>query len=102
MYVFDNTNSPDVQSINHTSGYIDTYLFMPLVEMESITNILVSSCKEKSFCSSRIYSFRKSEHFNFWHVSESGRLFVRENNPLPVTCMFQYCVGSIPVSGMLV
>ena len=65
MYVFEYTDSPDVQSINHTLGYIDTYLFISLVDMESITNILVSSCKEKSFCSSRIFSFRKSEHFFF-------------------------------------
>ncbi len=49
MYVFGYKDSPDVQSINHTSGYIDTYMFMSLVDMESITNILVSSCKEKSF-----------------------------------------------------
>jgi hypothetical protein len=60
MYEFELTDSPDVQSINHTSGYIDTYLFMSLVDMESITNIFVSSCKEKSFRSSRIFSFRKS------------------------------------------
>ena len=44
-------DSPDVQSINHTSGNIDTNLFMSLVDIQSITNILVSSCKEKSFLS---------------------------------------------------
>ncbi len=43
--------SPDVQSIKNTSGHIDTNLFMSLVDIESITNILVSSCKEKSFLS---------------------------------------------------
>ena len=45
----------DFSSINHTSGYIGTYLFISLVDIESITNILVSSCKEKSFLSSRIF-----------------------------------------------
>jgi hypothetical protein len=44
-------DSPEVQSINQTSGYIDTYLFMSLVDMDNITNIFVSSCKEKSFLS---------------------------------------------------
>ncbi len=57
-------NIPAVQSMNHTSGYIATYLFISLVDSESMTSIFVSLFRPKSFLNSIILSIVDVGHGN--------------------------------------
>ena len=68
-------NLPAVQSMNHTSGYMATYLFMSLVDSESMTSILVSFFRPKSFLNSMILSIVDVGHGNEILFVPDGLLF---------------------------
>jgi hypothetical protein len=72
-----------VQSINQTSGYIATYLFISFVEIVSITTILVSLFNPKSFLSSLILSIIDVEHGSGVILEHVGLPFACANNPPP-------------------
>jgi hypothetical protein len=57
-------NIPAVQSMNHTSGYIATYLFISLVDSDSMTSIFVSLFRPKSFLNSIVLSIVDVGHGN--------------------------------------
>jgi hypothetical protein len=72
-----------VQSINQTLGHIATYLFISLVEIESITTILVSLFNPKSFLNSLILSIIDVEHVSGVILEHVGLPFACANNPWP-------------------
>jgi hypothetical protein len=76
-------NIPAVQSMNQTSGYIATYLFISFVEIESIMTMLVSLLNPKSFLNSLILSIIDVEHVS-GVILEPVRLpFACANNTRP-------------------
>jgi hypothetical protein len=78
-------NLPAVQSINQTSGYIATYLFISCVEIDIITTIFVSLCNPKSFLNSIILSIIDVEHGSNVILDFLGLPFACANNPRPVS-----------------
>jgi hypothetical protein len=70
-----------VQSINQTLGYIATYLFISFVEIENITNILVSLFNPKSFLNSLILFIIDVEHGSGGILDPVGLPFACANNP---------------------
>ncbi len=74
-------NSPAVQSINHISGNIDTYLFISFVQMDSITILWVSLCNQKSLLNSSILSCMESENGSLIQLPPFGLPFVPQTIP---------------------
>jgi hypothetical protein len=78
-------NLPAVQSMNQTSGYIATYLFISCIKIDSIPTILVSLFNPKSFINSIILFSIVVEHGSGVVLEPLGLPFACANNPLPVS-----------------
>ena len=63
-HAFAYPNSPTVQSKNPTSGYIDTYLIVLFVAIDTSSIIFISLCKRKSFLIFWIFLLRSKEDGN--------------------------------------
>ncbi len=86
-HAFAYPNSPAVQSKNQTSGYIDTYLIMLFVAIDTSSIIFVSLCKRKSFLRSWIFLSRSKEDGNGTQLgSFPGWPLDYASNPLPFSC----------------